>query len=74
MFLIHRYVNPNIFEKIVEKETNNEAWDTLKKLYGGDEKLKKVKIQSLRKQYENSQMKDGETVPEFFSKMVALKN
>lgn len=32
------------FEKIIEQETTNDQWDTLNKLYGGDEKLKKVKL------------------------------
>lgn len=41
LFLIHWCVDLNIFEKIIEQETTKEAWDTLKKLYGGNEKLKK---------------------------------
>lgn len=41
------------------------------KLYGEDEKLKKVKLQSLRKQYD-LQMKDDETIVEFLSKIMAL--
>lgn len=75
LFLIHQCVNSNISEKIMEQETTNEAWDTLKKLYGRDEKLKKVKLQSQRKQYENLRMKDDEIIVKFFSKMVVtLKN
>lgn len=61
--LIHHCVDSNVFEKIIEKETIRDVWVTLKKLYGGDEKLKKVKLQSLRKQYENLHclvlLKDG---------------
>lgn len=48
--------------------------DTLKKLYGGDEKLKKFKSQSLRKQYENMQMNDGVAVVHFFLRLVMLSN
>jgi len=43
-------VDSNIFEKIIEEETSKDVWDTLKKLYGGDEKFNKVKLQALRKQ------------------------
>lgn len=64
----------NIFEKIIEQETTKEVWDTLKKLYGGDEKLNKVKMQSLRKQYENLKIKDDEAIIEFISNKVTLAN
>lgn len=53
-------MNPNIFKKIIEEEIMKGAWDTLKKLYEGDENLKKVKLKSLRKKYENTQINDGE--------------
>lgn len=72
LFLIHQCVDSNIFKKIIEQETVNEVWDTLKKLYDGDEKLKKVNMQYLRKQYENLEMNDDELNVELLSKMVAL--
>ncbi|GAU44851.1 hypothetical protein TSUD_112250 [Trifolium subterraneum] len=55
-------------------QKKKDAWDTLKKIYGGDEKLKKVKLQALRKQYEMTQMNEGETVSDFFSRLVTLTN
>lgn len=65
-------MDSNIFENIIEEEMTKEAWNTLNKLYCGDKKFKEVKLQSLRKQYENLQMKDDETIAKFFSKMVSL--
>lgn len=55
LFLIHQCMDLDIFEKIIEEETTKEAWDKLKKLYDGDEKLKKVKLHTLRKQFEMTQ-------------------
>lgn len=49
-------------------------WDTLKKLYDGDEKLKKFKLQSWKEHYENMQMNNGEAIAEFFSRFEALTN
>jgi adenylosuccinate lyase len=74
LFIIHQCVDSNIFENIIEEKTSKGAWDTLKKIYGGDEKLKKVKLQALRKQYEMTQMNEGETVADFFSRLVSLTN
>lgn len=42
-------MDSNIFEKIIEQETTKDVWDTLKKLYGEDEKSKKVKLLFFRK-------------------------
>jgi hypothetical protein len=46
-FIIHQCVDSNIFEKIIEEETAKGVWE---KIYRGDENLKKVKLQTLRKQ------------------------
>jgi hypothetical protein len=51
LFIIHQRVDHNIFEKILDQETAKEAWDNLKKAYGGDDILKKVKLQALMRQY-----------------------
>src|ERR1051325_11647435 len=46
----------------------------MKNLYGGGEKLKKVKLQALRKQYEMMHMKDDESISAYFSRIVTLTN
>ena len=42
-------MDSDVFEKIIEEESAKDAWDELKNLYGGGEKVKKVKLQTLRK-------------------------
>ena len=74
LFLIHQCVDPSIFEKIIDEDTAKGAWHTLKKFYGGDKKLKKVKVQGLKKQYENTKMKEDESITKFSSRLVLLTN
>ncbi|KAK2372329.1 hypothetical protein QL285_073474 [Trifolium repens] len=74
LFYIHQCVDENVFEKIVDSETAKAAWDTLIRCYGGDASVKKVKLQSLRKQYENLNMKNNEKVPEYISRMILITN
>src|ERR1051325_1175867 len=74
LFFIHQCVDLNVFEKIVDSTTSKEVWDTLVKCYGGDASVKKVKLQSLRKQYENLNMKNNEKVSEYISKMILITN
>ncbi|GAU37126.1 hypothetical protein TSUD_278780 [Trifolium subterraneum] len=74
LFIIHQCVDPNIFEKIIEEETSKGACDTLRNTYGGDEKLKGIKLQALRRQYEMMQMNDQETIAEYLARMLSLTN
>jgi phosphopantetheine adenylyltransferase len=55
-------------------ESAKEAWDTLARNYGGDEKLKKVRLQSLRRQYELLQMTETETISQYFVRLTSLTN
>ncbi|KAK2434653.1 hypothetical protein QL285_019786 [Trifolium repens] len=74
LFYIHQCVDENVFEKIADSETAKAAWDTLIRCYGGDASVKKVKLQSLRKQYENLNMKNNEKVSEYISRMILITN
>ncbi|RDY04584.1 hypothetical protein CR513_11676, partial [Mucuna pruriens] len=58
LFLIYQCVNSKIFNKISSASTSKEAWEILVKTYGDGEKNKKVKLQTLRRQYELLEMKD----------------
>lgn len=49
LLLIHQCVNSNVFEKIIEEEMSKGVWHKLKSLYSGEEKLKRVKLQMMRK-------------------------
>ena len=63
-----------MIEKIIEEETTKGAWDKFKNLYDRDEKLKRVRLQTLRKQFEMTQMKEEESVSKYFSCAVLLTN
>jgi len=52
LFIIHQCVDDVHFEKIQNAVTAKEAWDILVRSHAGGEKIKKVKLQTLRKQYE----------------------
>ena len=74
LFIIHQCVDADNFQKIRSADTAKKAWDTLDKSYAGDSKLKKVKLQTLRRQYELLQMSDQESIGEFFSRVLAITN
>ncbi|XP_006595267.1 uncharacterized protein LOC114381587 [Glycine soja] len=74
LFIIHQCVDADNFQKIRSVDTAKKAWDTLEKSYAGDNKLKKVKLQTLIRQYELLQMSDQESISEFFSRILEITN
>ncbi|GAU49921.1 hypothetical protein TSUD_180390 [Trifolium subterraneum] len=54
--------------------TSKDAWDILQKSYGGDAKVKKVKLQALKRQFELLEMKNDEAVAEYFTRVETLTN
>src|ERR1044072_3560884 len=74
LFYIHQCVDENVFKKIVDSMMSKEAWDILVRCYGGDASVKKVKLQSLRKQYENLNMKNNEKNSKYISRVILITN
>ncbi|PNX84532.1 hypothetical protein L195_g040593 [Trifolium pratense] len=74
LFLIHQCVDSSNFEKIVGAKTAKAVWDILSNAHGGGDKVKKVKFQSLRRQYELLGMMDKESIGEYFTRLQTLVN
>lgn len=72
--ILHQCVNPAIFEKIARSETSKEAWDILANSYAGDQKLKKVRLQTLRRQYELLGMEESESIAAYFTRVQTMTN
>jgi len=74
LFIIHQCVDSDNFEKVGDAESAKEAWDTLHKTYGGADKIKKVRLQTHKRQYELLQMEEKETINDFFARIGKLVN
>jgi len=67
-------VNGDILSKTMRCKNVKDTWDTLERLYVGDGKLKKPRLQAPRKQYEMLTMEEGESISQYFEKLVNLTN
>ena len=74
IFLIHQCMDPQKFAKIVSATSAKQAWDILAKVYVGSERLKRVKMQTLKRQFELLQMKEKEGVAEYLNRVQGLSN
>ena len=72
--LIQQGLSESIFPKISSVESSKKAWDTLETFYQGVTKVKNVKLQNLRSDFENMKMKDSETVDNFMTQVMSVVN
>ncbi|KAK2976087.1 hypothetical protein RJ640_009519 [Escallonia rubra] len=72
--LIQRNVTDSIFPRIMRVESAKEAWETLRNEFHGDDKVRAIKLQSLRKDLENMKMKEDETLKDYSSRFLELIN
>ena len=49
LYFIHQGMSDEMFEKIERATTSAEAWSILSTSYKGDEKIKRVRLQTLRR-------------------------
>lgn len=59
---------------IIPQQTYKEFWDNLEKYDEGRDKVKKIKLQSLRRKYELMFMEEDQKVVDYFSKLITMVN
>nr|KYP66220.1 Retrovirus-related Pol polyprotein from transposon TNT 1-94 [Cajanus cajan] len=72
--LIYQGLDEDTFEKISGVKTAKEAWEKLKISYKGADQVKKVRLQTLRGEFEALHMKEGELVSDYFSRVLTVTN
>ncbi|XP_074345106.1 uncharacterized protein LOC141684164 [Apium graveolens] len=74
LFLIIQGVDESTFEKISEAKTSKQAWEILQKSFQGVKKVKKVRLQVLRGEFENLKVKSSENIGEFVTRLKTVTN
>ncbi|KAL0283628.1 UNVERIFIED_CONTAM: hypothetical protein Sangu_2877900 [Sesamum angustifolium] len=74
LYYIQTAVADHIFSKISVATSAKEAWSILQKEYQGSAKVHIIKLQTLRRDFENKKMKDSETIDEYYTKVRELVN
>lgn len=74
LMYIYGAIVSDVYEKIANASTAKEAWDCLINCYVGQDKVKKVRLQTLRRQFELLQMERKESISDYFSRTLAIVN
>ncbi|XP_074377056.1 uncharacterized protein LOC141718572 [Apium graveolens] len=70
--VIYQGVPEDVLLSIAEKKTSKDAWNALKTMSMGAEKVKSTKAQTLKREFEVLQMKENEAFDEFYLKLNSL--
>lgn len=69
---IYQGVPEDILLTLAEKKTVKEAWDAVKNMCQGAERVMKARVQTLKNEFESMSMKDNDSLDDFFLKLNGL--
>jgi hypothetical protein len=67
-------IDRTILEQILEKRTSKQIWDSMKKKFEGNARVKRSALQALRRDFEILEMKIGETITDYFARVLTIAN
>ncbi|XP_030516486.1 uncharacterized protein LOC115729991 [Rhodamnia argentea] len=72
--VIQQALSEIVFPRIIGANTAKKAWEILREEFEGSDKVRTIRLQTLRRDFENSKMKVNETVQEYCGKLKELVN
>nr|XP_011457580.1 PREDICTED: uncharacterized protein LOC105349489 [Fragaria vesca subsp. vesca] len=72
--IIQQAVTDEIFPNIANEESSKFAWDVLAEEYKGTNEVRAIKVQSLRRDFEYTRMKDGEALDDYLTRLTNIVN
>ncbi|KAJ0456159.1 putative RNA-directed DNA polymerase [Helianthus annuus] len=74
LHILFQSVGDTIFERIALAKSSKKAWSILHKSYQGENRVKSIKLQSLRCEFDALNMKEGESVEDYFNRIILVVN
>ncbi|KAJ0795822.1 putative RNA-directed DNA polymerase [Helianthus annuus] len=74
LHIIFQAASDMVFERIAVCQTSKEAWNVLHKTYRGEQRVKMVKLQTLRCEFDALRMKENESIEDFVNRTTVIVN
>ncbi|CAL5371264.1 unnamed protein product [Camellia sinensis] len=71
---LFQVIDRTILETILVKDTSKQIWESMKKKFEGSARVKRSHLQALCREFETLEMKAGEGVSEYFSRVLSVAN
>ena len=71
---LQQAVSDTIFPRIAGAISAKNAWEILQEEFKGNEKVRLIKLQALRRDFENAKMKESETAKNYYSRVKEIVN
>lgn len=71
---LYQSIDRVTFEQILDRRTSKIIWDSMKSKFGGNARVKRSLLQKLRRDFEVLEMKETETIDEYFKRVLAITN
>ena len=72
--ILQTSVTDEIFPRISNERTSKAAWDALSLEFKGSDKVRAVKVQSIRRDFEYTRMNDSESLNDYISRLSNIVN
>ena len=67
-------IDRTVLDTILKKDTAKNIWDAMKKKFEGNARVKRSHLQALHREFETLEMRSGEGVTEYFSRVMTVAN
>ncbi|KAI3794305.1 hypothetical protein L1987_36936 [Smallanthus sonchifolius] len=74
LHILFHATNETIFERIATSNSSKEAWGILHKAYRREQRLQRVKLQTLRCEFDTCRMTERETIEDYFNCIITIVN
>ncbi|XP_038885810.1 uncharacterized protein LOC120076105 [Benincasa hispida] len=74
LYILYQLVDEDTFETIANAEMSKATWDKLQSTHRGADRVKKVRLKTLRGEFKSLQMKETEVIAKYHTKVMAFIN
>ncbi|KAL1193737.1 hypothetical protein V5N11_029890 [Cardamine amara subsp. amara] len=65
---LYQSIDSITFEQILDRRSSKVIWESMKRKFGGSDRVKKSLLQKLRRNFEILEMKESESIEEYFTR------